>query len=181
MVARPRRPQTLGKVERFWGTLWSECVEAAVFVDLEDARRRIGHFIDYYNFHRPHQGIEGLVPADRYFGAAPQVLESMRRRVADNALELARHGAPKEPFYVTGHAGGKSFALHAAGDRVYLTREGEPKRELDLGGGEPPVVPEPAATHTEEPAPGTSPLDDGLAALRERFGRLMTPRDEEES
>jgi hypothetical protein len=71
--------------------------------------------------------------------------------------------------------------VHAAGDRVSLTREGEPKRELDLGGGEPPVVPEPAATHIEVPAPGTSPLDDGLAALRERFGRLMTPSDEEES
>lgn len=181
VVARPRRPQTLGKVERFWGTLWGECVEAAVFMDLDDARRRVGHFIDYYNFHRPHQGIDGLVPADRFFGAAPQVLESMRRRVADNALELARHGAAKEPFYVTGHAGGKSFAVHAAGDRVFLTREGEPKRELDLGGREPPVVPEPVAAQDEEPAPGTSPLDEGLAALHERFGRLVAPSNGDES
>jgi len=30
IVARPRRPQTLGKAERFWGTLWRECVESAV-------------------------------------------------------------------------------------------------------------------------------------------------------
>jgi transposase InsO family protein len=42
IVASPRRPQTLGKIERFWGTLWRECIETAVFVDLEDARRRIG-------------------------------------------------------------------------------------------------------------------------------------------
>ena len=49
-----------------------ECIETAVFLDLEDARRRIGHFIDYYNFQRPHQGIEGDVLADRCFRAAAQ-------------------------------------------------------------------------------------------------------------
>jgi transposase InsO family protein len=49
VVAAPRRPQTLGKIERFWGTLWRECLESAVFVDLGDAQRRIGLFIDHYN------------------------------------------------------------------------------------------------------------------------------------
>src|SRR5262249_16697931 len=44
VVASPRRPQTLGKIERFWGTLWRECIEAAVFLDLSDARSRVGHF-----------------------------------------------------------------------------------------------------------------------------------------
>jgi hypothetical protein len=38
---------TLGKIERFWGTLWREFLETAVFVDLADARSRIGLFIDY--------------------------------------------------------------------------------------------------------------------------------------
>ena len=78
MVASPRHPQTLGKIERFWGTLWRECVEAAVFVDLGDAQRRIGLFIDHYNFQRPHQGIDGLVPADRFFGAASEVLRTLQ-------------------------------------------------------------------------------------------------------
>src|SRR5687767_12296304 len=36
VVASPRHPQTLGKIERFWGTLWRECLESAVFLDLED-------------------------------------------------------------------------------------------------------------------------------------------------
>src|SRR5207237_8808974 len=49
-VARPRHPQTLGKIERFWGTLWRECIEAAVFLDLADAQRRVGLFIDHYKF-----------------------------------------------------------------------------------------------------------------------------------
>jgi transposase InsO family protein len=51
IVAKPKRPQTLGKIERFWGTMWRELIEAAVFADLQDARKRIGHFIDHYNFH----------------------------------------------------------------------------------------------------------------------------------
>ncbi len=121
VVASPRHPQTLGKIERFWGTLWRECVEAAVFLDLGDAQRRIGLFIDHYNFQRPHRGIGGLVPADRFFGAAPEVLRTLQARVAANALELARHGVPKEPFYLTGQVGGKPFSLHAEGERVILT------------------------------------------------------------
>ena len=136
VVASPHRPQTLGKIERFWGTLWRECLEAAVFVDLGDAQQRIGLFIDHYNFQRPHQGIGGLVPADRFFGAAPEVLRTLQARVAANALELARHGLPREPFYLTGQVGGQPFSLHAEGERVILTdagggrRDGEPCGEL---------------------------------------------------
>ena len=106
IVASPHRPQTLGKVERFWGTLWRECVETAVFVDLGDARQRIGLFIDHYNFQRPHQGIDGLTPADRFFGAAEEVKRTLAARVQANASELARDGVPKAPFYLTGQAGG---------------------------------------------------------------------------
>ena len=125
VVARPRHPQTLGKLERFWGTLWRECVEAAIFLDLEDARRRIGLFIDHYNFQRPHQGIDGLAPADRFFGAAHQMLATMKARVAANALELARHGVPKPPFYMAGQVAGQTFSLHAEGERVILRHAGQ--------------------------------------------------------
>ena len=95
IIARPRRPQTLGKVERFWGTLWRELIEAAVFVDLADARERIGHFLDYYNFLRTHTGIDGLVPADRFFDAADQVRR--RSRIAWPTTPWSWHArvAPK--------------------------------------------------------------------------------------
>jgi transposase InsO family protein len=132
IVSRPKHPQTLGKIERFWGTLWRECVEAAVFLDLEDARRRIGLFIDYYNFQRPHQGLEGLVPGDRFFGAAPTILGALQERVAANALELARQGVPKQPFYVAGQVAGQNFSLHAEGERMILTRAGQPREEVEL-------------------------------------------------
>ena len=132
IVASPRRPQTLGKIERFWGTLWRECLESAVFLDLAEARQRIGLFIDYYNFQRPHQGIEGLVPADRFFYAAPEVLQTLKQRVAENARELARQGVPKPPFYLTGQVAGQPFSVHQEGDRVVLQRAGQEREEIEL-------------------------------------------------
>jgi transposase InsO family protein len=155
IVARPRRPQTLGKIERFWGTLWRECVETAVFRDLEDARRRIGLFIDHYNFQRAHQGIDGLVPADRYFGAAPEVLRTLRERVAANALELARHGVPKQPVYLTGLLDGKPFSVHREGDRVFLHHAGADREEIDLPQppAEVPDAPSAEAAGEELPQP----------------------------
>jgi transposase InsO family protein len=162
IVARPRRPQTLGKIERFWGSLWRECVETAVFLDLAEARQRIGLWIDYYNLQRPHQGIEGLVPADRFFHAAPEILKTLKQRVAENARELARHGIPKKPFYLTGQVEGKPFSVHREGDRVILHRAGEPREDQDEL--PPSVCPDGSPLslwqhQSREWAPGTSALD----------------------
>ena len=135
IVARPRRPQTLGKIERFWGTLWREVLETAVFIDLADARRRIGLYLDHYNFFRGHQGLEGLVPADRFFHAAPEVLRTLKARVAANGLELARNGVPREPFYLTGQLEGKPFSIHREGERLILIRDGNERQEVSWEDG----------------------------------------------
>ena len=132
IVARPRHPQTLGKIERFWGTLWRECLEAAVFLDLEDASKRIGLYIDHYNFHRTHQGIDGLVPADRFFRSAPEVKATLAERVAKNAHELARDGLPRKDFYLTGRVGDVGISLHAEGEQVVLTREDGERETVNL-------------------------------------------------
>ena len=132
LVARARHPQTLGKIERFWGTLWRECVERAVFQGLEDARKRIGVFIDYYNFQRTHQGLGGLVPADRYFSAAPQVLETMKKRVEANALDVARHGTPRQSVYLTGRVGEAGITLHGEGGKVIVQTTDGGRQEVDL-------------------------------------------------
>jgi transposase InsO family protein len=171
VVAAPRRPQTLGKIERFWGTLWRECVESAVFLDLGDAQQRIGLFIDHYNFQRTHSGIGGLAPADRFFGAAAEVKQALAARVAANALTLARQGLPKAPLYLTGQVGGQPVSLHAEGERVILTGPAGTRQEVDLaapaGRGTLPAPVCPAGVVSglsadepeQEPAPGTSPLD----------------------
>jgi transposase InsO family protein len=179
VVAAPRRPQTLGKIERFWGTLWRACVEAAVFLDLGDAQRRIGWFIDSYNFQRAHSGIDGLVPAERYFGVASEVKKTLQARVAANALELARHGVPRQPFYLTGQVGGQPFSVHAEGERVILTGADGQRQEVELVPPASGVADQPAAREAlpeplcpagvvtsrvdegneEPPAPGESALE----------------------
>src|SRR4029450_5663983 len=127
------------------------------------------------------QGIDGLVPADRFFGAAPEVLRTLKARVQANALELARHGTPKAPFYLTGQAGGRPFSVHAEGERVILTR-GDGRQEIDLtpppasAASAAPALPAPVcpqgggtgggAGFEEPPGPGESPLDDGVEQLR---------------
>lgn len=184
ILATPKHPQTLGKVERFWGTLWRECVELAIFEDLTDARKRIGLFIDHYNFQRTHSGIGGMVPADRYFGAASQVLATLKARVAANASELARWGTPRKSFYLAGRVGDQSIALHAEGSRVVLTREDGQREEVDLSASG--ARSQDAARHITPQAvegvladaaaaadaacpvqPGTSPLDAVVEKLAE--------------
>jgi transposase InsO family protein len=130
--SRARHPQTLGKTERFWGTLWRECLQAAVFTDLEDARSRIAHFVGYYNFQRTHQGINGLVPADRFFSATPEVRKTLEARVAENALDLARHGTPRQSVYLTGRVGDEGISLHGQGGKLVLTTSEGRQEEVDL-------------------------------------------------
>jgi transposase InsO family protein len=132
IVSRPRHPQTLGKVERFWQSLWRECVEEAVFAGMDDARRRLAHYIGYYNFQRPHQGIDGSVPADRFFSAESEVRKALEERVEQNALDLAMHGEPRKNFYLTGRVGGEGISLHGRDGKVILTKESGEAEEVNL-------------------------------------------------
>jgi hypothetical protein len=148
IVSKPKHPQSLGKIERFWGSLWRELLERETFLDLGDARQRIGHFIDYYNFQRPHSALEEgrLVPADRFFGAAEDVKRTLKERVAKNALEIARDGSRPAPFYLTGQVGGKGFSVHQEGEKLFLRREAGEREEIAL-------TPPPSATPAPAPAP----------------------------
>jgi hypothetical protein len=123
-----------------------------------------------------------LVPADRFFHAAPEVKKTLQTHVAGNALELARNGLPKTPFYLTGQVGGKSFSVHAEGERVIMTQEGQNRREIDLTPPPPPpeTMPMPVVGQgivttdlplPEETPPGVSPLDEGMRQIQASLNR----------
>jgi len=61
---KPYRPQTNGKVERFWRTLQEDLIREADYDNLEELKDELMQYLVYYNNHRPHQGIDGKVPAD---------------------------------------------------------------------------------------------------------------------
>jgi transposase InsO family protein len=62
---RPHRPQTNGKVERFNRTIASEWAYAQTYLSDEARSATYQAWLHFYNHHRPHSGIGGLVPADR--------------------------------------------------------------------------------------------------------------------
>ena len=113
--SRPQHPQTLGKIERFWKTLWEEFLGKTVFADFADCQRRMALFIQHYNFQRPHQGLDGAVPADRFFRAAVHVRAAVEAQVAANALRLAQEKPPHKPFYLVGRLGDQDLSIAAAG------------------------------------------------------------------
>lgn len=59
---RPYRPQTNGKVERFWRTLNDDLIEGTYFENIDHFKQELQEYILYYNTQRPHQGINGQTP-----------------------------------------------------------------------------------------------------------------------
>ncbi len=61
---RPYRPQTNGKVERFWRTIEEDLLAETTFDSLDDLKKELVHYLYYYNHERPHQGIGGKTPVE---------------------------------------------------------------------------------------------------------------------
>lgn len=59
---RPFRPQTNGKVERFWRTLNEDLIDGTTFDSLEHFKDELQQYLVYYNELRPHQALEGETP-----------------------------------------------------------------------------------------------------------------------
>jgi len=163
--SRPQHPQTLGKVERFWKTLWDEFLGRTVFAHAVDAQQRLVHYLTHYNFQRPHQALDGLVPADRFFKAAAHVRAEIDRAVAANALRLALEQPLRKPFYVVGQLGDQRLSI-AAGQEGLEVHVGDRTQTI-------PLTEETDGTTTarrfgEEPAQPTHPP---LVDEEDRSGR----------
>ena len=59
---RPYRPQTNGKVERFWRTLNEDLIEGTTFETLEEFKLELEKYLIYYNELRPHQALGHKTP-----------------------------------------------------------------------------------------------------------------------
>ena len=122
--SRPHHPMTLGKIERFWQTILGEFLQRAQFTSFEDAADRIDFWVKYYNYKRPHQGIGGLCPADRFFEIAHELKRTLEKGVEENALELALRGKPRDPFYMVGRLGDQSVVIRAEKGKVKMLLDG---------------------------------------------------------
>ena len=69
---RPYRPQTNGKVERFWRTLNYDLIEDTTFDSEQEFRNLLLEYLVYYNHERPHQSLGGIPPAE-FLNACPRI------------------------------------------------------------------------------------------------------------
>jgi transposase InsO family protein len=54
---RPYRPQTNGKIERFWKTLYEDLIQDTTFHSLDQLKEELLQYLAYYNHERHHQAI----------------------------------------------------------------------------------------------------------------------------
>jgi len=125
----PHHPQTLGKIERFWKTIFEEYLIRVQFASFEEARERVRLWIRYYNHRRPHQGIGGLCPADRYFEIQTQMRKTIEAGIQENLLEIALRGKPQSPFYMVGRMEGQTVMLRAEKGKVRLIVDDEKEKD----------------------------------------------------
>lgn len=72
LVGNPHSPQSQGKVERLIQTLKREWLGRTRFGSLAEAAAGLAAYIRGYNYDRPHQGIDGFRPADRFYGVVAE-------------------------------------------------------------------------------------------------------------
>jgi transposase InsO family protein len=99
IVGRSYSPRGGGKVESAIGTLKRELWHCIHFEDRDEATRQLSRFVDEYNHRRAHMGIDGLTPADRFFGRADDVLarvDAVSRGRNGTLAKRAESGGPIE-------------------------------------------------------------------------------------
>ena len=157
--SRPYNPQTCGKIESFWRNLYQECLTKVPLATFEEAEAKIGEYIEYYNFKRPHQGIGNLIPSDRYYGVAGQVKQIIAGNTA--AVQEAQPTAAgyTPPTYLVGNIGGKELRLIARDAEVTLSSPVAATEGKD--NGEANKVIEPAGAAGADPAGDRAAADGG--------------------
>jgi transposase InsO family protein len=114
-------PQTNGKLEVLNANIQKELFNQETFFDLGEAARRLAAWIRFYNFRRTHHALGGLlVPADRYFGRADEVLAKIEAGGSPDGIDepVSVGERQLDIFRVSSHRG--QVELHLLGHRIPL-------------------------------------------------------------
>lgn len=108
-----------GKVEAFNGNLHKELFDKHRFYDLGQMQRRLASHLHWYNHARTHHSLGGLlVPADRYYGRADEVLARIEAGAGPDTDPLALGERRLSLFSVTSQNGEVEVSL--MGQRLSL-------------------------------------------------------------
>lgn len=123
LVAEPHSPQSQGKVERLIQTIREELLTRVKFSGFADAQAQIRSFVQSYNFERPHQGIGGKRPADRFHG----VVDDVERA----AVELANRDLDLSRGYVVYQVQGRRVCVVCAAEGLQVYLDGVLLKEVN--------------------------------------------------
>jgi transposase InsO family protein len=79
----PYYPQSNGKLERWHGSLKSECIRPGAPLSLEDARRLVEGYVEYYNTQRLHSALGYITPKDMLEGRQQEIFAERERKLAE--------------------------------------------------------------------------------------------------
>lgn len=101
ILAATQHPQTIGKIERLHATVRKEKLrKKGSYQSLEALQTDLDDYSNYYNYERPHQGIGGVTPADRFFGMG---------KATETALKKA--AGTEEGVFLTANLMGRRLVL----------------------------------------------------------------------
>lgn len=160
--SRPYHPQTCGKIESFWRNVIQELLAKTPLSSFEEAKDKVSEYVEYYNFKRPHQGIDNVTPSDRFYRVADQV----KQIVAANTAKVESSPAPspeyRPPAYLVGNLGGKELRVVAKEAEVTLS-EPAPGKVGSVTRGEAHDIAQRQETAKPAGAAGLDPAGNGAA------------------
>lgn len=102
ILAAAKHPQTLGKLERFHRSLEDEGLDPEGYTGVEELQGALDRYRAFYNHERPHQGIGGLVPADRFYGMAQPL---------NGVWQKLKGWGPEQGIFLTANLLGRRLVL----------------------------------------------------------------------
>lgn len=89
-------PQSNGKLERWHGSLWRECIRPGTPLSIEDARRLVRRYVDYYNNQRLHSALGYIAPQDKLAGREEIIFADRARKLKDARERRRMHKVEKK-------------------------------------------------------------------------------------
>jgi hypothetical protein len=92
LLTQPRSPTTTGKIERFHRAIRAEFRTDRTFKTLEAAQAELDEWVEQYNTARPHQALDMVTPAQRFWRPDTAAVTTLRRPAGGLARPAAGRG-----------------------------------------------------------------------------------------
>jgi transposase InsO family protein len=160
VVAAAQHPQTLGKVERFHGTLRKEALtKREGYESRDEVQRVLDHYVAWYNYVRPHQSLDALTPAERFYG--------MRRPLAESVGP--RGWFPGQGVYLSLNLGGRRLVIAGEGPERMQILWDEDRAGLPAGPS--------SEENSVPPVPSSGNVDRGERDVVNRLAKSLRKRN----